>query len=148
MGLFHQLQDIYFDALKLADELAQLPPTCDCCDLDKHQGGKCCCSKPLPEKAFSHRTGCLSHIQELKHTLLLFDEDVIRSRAALYTAPGEALRQVHRVLLLKNSLMTALTHIEDSLNTTEGKCAHASLEHIQEMAGSLRRQAAQLNEVL
>ena len=46
--LFHKMQDIYYDAVRLREDLESLPKECGCCDAQAHLGGKCCCERPSP----------------------------------------------------------------------------------------------------
>lgn len=148
MSPFHKVKDMYFDTLKLADELERLPPKCDCCDAGAHLAGKCCCAMPRPGKPFSNVTGCLTHIAGLKQLLRLFDEDAVSAGAAFSSLPSDALRQVQTVLMLKNTLMTALTAVEERLNQPESECAQAALEWARNQAAKLRGHAAAINQVL
>jgi hypothetical protein len=47
MSLFHKLQDVYFDAVNLGEELKQIPPSCDCCDAVAHLAGRGYCADVL-----------------------------------------------------------------------------------------------------
>ncbi len=146
MSVFHELQDIYFDAENLHQELDRIPPQCDCGDADAHLSGKCCCS--TSERPQSE--GCISHLERLRGKIEWFRED--RRRGGKGFRPGRlsngAEGRLSLVINLIDNLSLSLDQIKADLDEFRTNCAHNALERIKKRGSELARHTAELNRLL
>jgi hypothetical protein len=149
MSLFLKLQDVYFDALKLRQELDGIPPQCDCHDADAHLSGQCCCGGPKPHRPEAG-SGCLVYMDELNKDIEWLREDMRRERRQL--RPGESSSELEgRLSLIANlidNLGSTLGHIEGDLKEFRASCAYPDLERLKRRGGELERYITELNRIL
>ncbi|MEW6211363.1 MAG: hypothetical protein AB1631_23560 [Acidobacteriota bacterium] len=146
MSVFHDLQDIYFDAQNLRAELERIPPHCDCGDADAHLSGRCCCStSERPESE-----GCISHLERLRGKLEWFREDLRREGKELGSErlSDGAEGRLSLIISLVDDLNLSLERIEADLDEFRKSCAHKSLERVRERGSELARHIAELNRLL
>ncbi|MCI0488386.1 MAG: hypothetical protein L0229_17490 [Blastocatellia bacterium] len=153
MSLFHKLQDVYFDAVKLREELSQIPGQCDCGDADAHLSGRCCCANVRVDQnqIDSHsRVGCPDHLEQLSRSTRWFQEDSRRGRKEL--GPETYSEELEGRLFLIQSLMDgfgrAVNSIEADLKEFRATCAHGALARMKKSSAELDKYITDLNEIL
>jgi hypothetical protein len=151
MSLFSKLQDVYFDAVKLRQELEQIPPECDCRNADAHLSGTCSCAGATTRRAgLGTGSGCVVYLEELNKDIDWLREDMRRERGQLL--PGEASGELEgRLILIGNlidSLGRTLDRIGADLTEFRASCAYPDLERLKGRSSELGRYTSELNRIL
>src|SRR5215469_15549890 len=142
MSLFSKLQDVYFDTVKLRQELERIPPHCDCHDADAHLSGQCCCAGPKPHRPdIGPGSGCVAFLEELNKDIEWLREDMTRERRQLL--PGETSSELEgRLSLIANlidTLGSTLHRIEADLKEFRASCAYPDLDRLKQRSSELER---------
>lgn len=153
MSLFHKLQDVYYDAVDLAEQLERIPAACDCGDADAHISGSCCCAGAQPHRTSEEsepRTGCLARVNELSESIQWFREDVRRDRGEVSRVEISGALEGRLSLIdnLIDDLSSMLTRLKLDLAEFRANCAYPALERMKKSNDDLRRYTAELNELL
>lgn len=153
MNLFHKLQNVYFGAVSLREELERIPPQCDCGDADSHLSGQCCCAGTRPHRSQSNTeesASCLKHLALLTKDIEWLREDMQRERKQL--RPDENSYALEGRLSLISSLIDGLSStivsIEADLKEFRVNCAHPALARLKQRSGEMERYIKNLNEIL
>ena len=151
MSLFNKLKDVYFDAMKLQQELERIPPQCDCHDADSHLNGQCSCAGHKPHRPdIGPGSGCVAYLEELNKDIEWLREDTRRERRQLRS--GEVSSDLEgRLSLIGNlidNLSFTLGHIEADLKEFRASCAYPDLERLKKRGGELERHITELNRIL
>lgn len=152
MSIFHKLRDVYFDAVKLGEELAQIPAQCDCGDSAAHLSGSCCCAGEHLDRsgANAEGRGCLGRLEKLSKGIEWFEEDLRReqSQLAAIDADGAAARKLFTIETFILGLSSTLGRLRIDLVSFRETCAHDTLARIKETGVELEKHIAALNSVL
>ena len=152
MSLFHKLHDVYFDAVKLWEELERIPRACDCGDAHAHLSRQCCCAGLPPQRAETgtEGSGCLARLEALGNSIGWFREDMRKEIREL--EPGEASCGLgSRLFLIENlidSLNSSVDRIKLDLMAFRATCAHDALQRMKGSSEELRRYIDKLNDVI
>ena len=153
MNLFHKLQDIYFGAVSLREELERIPPQCDCKDADAHLSRQCCCAGTQPRGAksdFGECGGCLEHLARLSKDIGWLREDMQRGRKQLrpdessYALEG----RLSLITSLADSLGSTIARLETDLREFRKTCAHQALARMKDSSVELEGYINKLNQIL
>lgn len=153
MSLFHKLQDVYFDAVNLSEELKQIPPHCDCADAETHLAGRCSCADMHSRKKADKKEadiGCLFHLQKLSKSINWFEEDVRKSREKLRPEDNSFAIEGRLFLIVNliDNFKRMVSEIESDLTEFRATCAHKALEKVKERSKDLERDIQELNKIL
>ena len=152
MSLFHKLQDVYFDAVNLSEELTQIPPHCDCADAETHLAGRCSCgvAHSGEQRAEDADTGCLFQLRKLRESINWFEEDLrasrnkFRSENRTFAVEG----RLSLVVSVIDNLKRTIGEIENDLAEFRLSCANEALQSVQGKSKELEHCAQELNKVL
>ena len=153
MSLFHKLQDVYFDALNLSEELKQIPAHCDCSDAETHLAGCCSCAVALSKAKTGEAetdTGCLFHLRKLMESIHWFEEDLRASRNKFRSEDRTFVVEGRLSLIVSSidSLKRMLGEIEEDLTEFKITCAHEALQSVKGKSKDIEHCALELNKVL
>jgi hypothetical protein len=149
MSSFHKVQDVYFDAIRLYEELDSIPSECNCLDAEAHLRGECCCAvnqTTLPESIGSS-VGCHVQLVRLRHAISFFEKDLAEERSGISSADmsdglGRAFFNAQDTV---RYIGTILDHVEDDLKEFRRTCAQPALQRLKSKSGELRKCIARLN---
>ena len=154
MSIFHKLQDVYFDAVKLHDAIAEIPAQCDCADADAHLSGKCCCAVTVltkPKEIDESCSGCLGWFAKVTKDLEDFEEDFVTEQRQIITdddAGQEIKTSLFVIQNLMASLRKAVTIMKEHITIFRASCAHKDLQALKERNVELEKCIAGLNAAL
>lgn len=154
MNLFHKLQDIYFDALRLSEELESIPLHCECHDSEEHLKGRCCCSLRQTEaveckdKRPSSCADPQACVQRLAEGIRLFRDDWRRHRPNCGEKSVELLRWLSLVGDAVRRLSTSLEHVEAEMKEFHAECALQPLLRLKAENRSFRKYVGELYDAL
>jgi hypothetical protein len=144
------LKDVYFDCLRLCDELDHLPPECDCRDPGAHLAGECCCASPVEvsRESGSSSEGCKRSLETLRRTVGVFQKDVERERPRFNSEDLTAYESGKEFFLIEDTIRfirEAIERVEGDLEEFRATCAHSALLRLKKRSGDLRKYLERLN---
>ena len=145
--LFHKLQDIYFGAVRLREDLESLPTECGCHDARAHAGGKCCCERPpsaggAPAHCVDYRPG----LDRLLEGVRLFECDLRREGPGYLS--GELGWDLNRAGATVEGIGRLAEQVGRCLAEGGGVCAPKELLKLKGKAELLGRRIDELNNSL
>ncbi|MBI4469418.1 MAG: hypothetical protein HY650_08875 [Acidobacteria bacterium] len=153
MSLFYELQDLYFDAMRLREELDRIPPRCDCHQAEAHLAGHCCCSNAQAARGTQEAaagTGCQARLQKLREDVRRFAKDLRIEKQKL--RPGEIPEDVERRIALIMNLIgylgSTVETIESDLAEFRATCARDALLRMKARGKDLEEHITSLNRML
>jgi hypothetical protein len=145
--LFHKLQDIYYDALRLREDLERLPTECGCCDAQAHLAGKCCCERlPSADATPSHCADYRPALDRLLEDVRLFEADLKREGRGFMS--GELGWDLNRAGATVGGIGRLAEQIGRELADRGGVCAPKALLILKEETKSLGQRIDELNNSL
>lgn len=153
MGIFHEMQDVYYGTLELAQEIKKIPSECDCGDAEGHLNGRCsCCAENKTSRAFSESSnnGCLTRLNRLRKAVSSLDAYLQEGSGRIEPSQdsSELQGQLSLILSLVYQLARECERIQTDLDEFRKHCAADALLRIKEGGASLDHYAAKLNALL
>ena len=145
---FHKLQDIYYGAVRLGEDLASLPTECGCRDAQAHPNGGCCCERPVlaggaPAQCADYRPG----LDRLLEDVRLFEDDLEREGRGYLS--GELGWDLNRAGATVEGIGRLAGQVARDLDGSGGGgCAPKSLSRLKEKTELLARRIEELNNSL
>lgn len=148
MNGFHQMQEIYFDALHLQQELEKIPDECQCSDGAAHLSGACSCCRLISDDAQAvfrllsgekEEGGCGGALKKLKGSVSRFKRDRAEGKINWNElSPGER-RWYFLIENAASSLESRIAEIERKTNESRLDCSHRNLLALKKSGEDLKR---------
>ena len=153
MSSHSNLHDVYFDALKLKEELDNIPPACDCSE-ETRRAGRCCCHMANPvfhaELARKNCHGCVARLERLRSEVEWLWEDLAAGGQSLSNddLTSDEQKRVFRFIYTVHRLAAAVGRIEGRLDEYQTSCAYEDLARLKECGAELLERAAEFNQAI
>ena len=152
MNLASKLQDVYFDAVRLSEELGTIPEACECGDALAHLRGDCRCGGTANSAAGRRPSdrGCLAHLDRLHTGVAWLREDLRRGLRGVSPADlaGRPAARLFAVQAAVDRLAAALEAAETTIVGLAPRCPHGALTNLSAAASSIGARAEALNREL